>query len=69
MKKLFALLLIMILPTLLVAQNKPAVQNRPLIFRNVTLIDMRSEQPKPNMTVVVSGNRIAKIGKNQLGEN
>jgi imidazolonepropionase-like amidohydrolase len=64
MRKLFALLLIMILPMLVIAQNKPAAQNRPLVFRNVTLIDMRSEQPKPNMTVIISGNRIAKIGKN-----
>jgi len=64
MRKLFALLLIMILPMLVIAQNKPAAQNRPLVFRNVTLIDMRSEQPKPNMTVLISGNRIAKIGKN-----
>ncbi len=63
MRKLFALLLIMILPMLVIAQNKPAAQNRPLVFRNVTLIDMRSEQPKPNMTVLISGNRIAKIGK------
>ncbi|MCA1622903.1 MAG: hypothetical protein LC778_03750 [Acidobacteria bacterium] len=35
-----------------------------LVFRNVTLIDMRGEQPQPNMTVIVSGNRVAKIGKN-----
>ena len=58
MKKAFALLLIVLLPTLLAAQN------RPIVFRNVTLVDMRSEQPKPNMTVLISGNRIAKIGKN-----
>jgi hypothetical protein len=64
MRKLFALLLIMILPMLVIAQNKPAAQNRPLVFRNVSLIDMRSEQPQPNMTVLISGNRIAKIGKN-----
>ena len=69
MRKLFAFLLIIILPTLITAQDKSAVQNRLVAFRNITLIDMRSEQPKPNMTVVVSGNRIAKIGKNQLGEN
>lgn len=64
MGKIFALLLIMILPVLLIAQNKPTVESRPLAFRNVTLIDMRSEQPQPNITVVVSGNRIANIGKN-----
>ena len=58
MKKVSALLLIILLPTLLMAQK-----NRLLVFRNVTLIDMRSEQPKPNMTVVVSGSRIVEIGK------
>lgn len=51
-------MLIILLPKLIFAQ-----QNRPLVFRNVTLIDMRSEQPKANMTVVVEGNRISKIGK------
>ena len=54
----------MILPILLIAQNKPAAQNRPLVFRNVTLIGMTSEQPKPNITVVISGNRISQIGRN-----
>ena len=59
MKKALLLLLVIILsPTLLFGQN------RPLVFRNVTLIDMRSEQPKPNMTVVIKDDRIAKIGKN-----
>ena len=64
MKKLFALLLIMILPVLLIAQNKPTVESRPLVFRNVALVDMRSEQPQLDMTVVIKGNRISKIGKN-----
>ncbi len=58
MKKTIALLLIILSPTLLKAQN------RPLVFCNVTVIDMRNEQPKLNMTIVVSGNRIASIGKN-----
>ena len=58
MKKTIALLLIVVLPTLLRAQN------RSLVFRNVTVIDMRSKQPQPNMTVVISGNQILKIGKN-----
>jgi len=64
MSKLVALLLIMILPILLIAQDRPVAQNRPVVFRNVTLIDMRSEQPKPNITVLISGNRILEIGKN-----
>ncbi len=64
MKKLSTLLLIILLPTLLSAQVSQAVQNRLIVFRNVTLIDMRSEQPQPSMTVIVSGNRIPQIGKN-----
>lgn len=64
MRKIFASLLIAILPMFIVAQDKTAAQNRPVVFRNVTLIDMRSAAPQSNMTVVVSSNRIAKIGKN-----
>ncbi len=41
------------------AQEKSAI-----VFRNATVIDMTGEQPKLNMTVIVRGNRIAKIGKN-----
>ena len=41
------------------AQEKSAI-----VFRNAMVIDMTGEQPKPNMTVIVRGNRIAKIGKN-----
>jgi len=63
MKRTFALLLIILLPTLLAAQVKQAREIRPVVFRNVTLIDMTSEQPKPNMTIVISGNRVAEIGK------
>ncbi len=35
-----------------------------IVFRNVTLIDMKNDYPKPNMTVFVSGNRISKMGRN-----
>ena len=59
MRKLSALLLIIVLPMLIFAQK-----NRPVVFRNATLIDMRSEQPQANMTVIIKGNRINKIGKN-----
>ena len=64
MRKTFALLIPILLPTLMVAQVNNPAQDRPLVFRHVTLIDMTSEQPKPDMTVIVSGNRIAGIGKN-----
>jgi len=64
MRKLFALLVMMVFPTLLIAQDKLAALNRPLVFRNVALIDMRSEKPHAGMSVLISGNRIAKIGRN-----
>lgn len=63
MKKLPVFLFVILLPIILVAQVNESVKNRSLVFRNVTLIDMRSEQPQPNMTVVVSGSRIIEIGK------
>jgi imidazolonepropionase-like amidohydrolase len=63
MKKMFALLLIILFPVSSIAQENQTVQNRPVVFRNVTLIDMRSEQPQPNMTVIVSGNRITNVSK------
>jgi imidazolonepropionase-like amidohydrolase len=63
-KKTFGLLLIVFLPIFIFGQGSQVSPNRPLFFRNVTLIDMRSPAPKANMTVVVKGNRIAEIGKN-----
>lgn len=37
---------------------------RPLVLRNVTVIDVTDGKPKPDMTVVISGNRIAAVGRN-----
>jgi hypothetical protein len=34
-----------------------------IVLRNVTVIDMQNEEPKPNMTVLIKGDRIMKIGK------
>src|SRR5215203_2040604 len=63
MRKVVTLLFIVLVPGLLAAQTRQKVRkNRLLVFKNVTLIDMRTENPKANMTVVVSGNRIADIG-------
>jgi imidazolonepropionase-like amidohydrolase len=62
MRKTFAFLLIF-LPTLVFGQGDKNLVNR-LVFLNVTLIDMRSEKPRSGMTVVVDGDRIAKIGRN-----
>src|SRR3954469_19792160 len=62
MRKIFAFLLIF-WPTLVFGQGDKNLVNR-LVFLNVTLIDMRSEKPRSGMTVVVDGDRIAKIGRN-----
>jgi hypothetical protein len=40
-----------------------AQEKRVIVLRNVTVIDMRSEEPRPNMTVLIKGDRIVKIGK------
>jgi imidazolonepropionase-like amidohydrolase len=63
MRNIIALLLIFLLSAVLVAQDSQALQTRSIVFRNVTVIDMRGERPKPQMTVVISGHRIAAVGK------
>lgn len=63
MKKTFALLLIVLLPTLLTAQVDPVFPSSSLVFNHVTMIDMTGMQPKPDMAVVIQGNRIMTIGK------
>ena len=58
MRKAFALLLLIIsLPTMLVAQSQP------LVFNHVTVIDMTGALPKSDMRVVIQGNRIVAVGK------
>ncbi len=41
------------------AKDKPTA----VVIRNVTVIDMKADQPQPGLTVVTRGNRIATIGK------
>lgn len=43
----------------------PADEPTPLVLTHVTLIDMTSAAPKPDMTVIVSGNRIERIGSSR----
>jgi hypothetical protein len=58
-KKVPALLLILMSVGLL----KTEAQIRPLAFRSVTIIDMTGASPKSDMTIVISGGRIADVGK------
>ena len=64
MRHRIALLLSLLLPSLAGAQVGQQTTTSSVVIRNVTLIDMTAEHPKPDMTVVISGNRIAAIGKN-----
>lgn len=56
------LLLALTLPVLLAAQGAPQPP-RSLVFTHVTLIDMTGSRPQPEMTVVVTGERIAALGR------
>ncbi|HEX5720737.1 MAG TPA: amidohydrolase family protein [Thermoanaerobaculia bacterium] len=60
MKKPFLALLLLALPALLLAQ--PPQAPRPLVFTHVTLLDMTGAPAQPDMTVVITGERITEIG-------
>jgi hypothetical protein len=56
-------LILLVLPTVCIAQEAPPADQRPLAFTHVTVIDATGTPAKPDMTVVVSTNRITSIGK------
>lgn len=60
MKKLLLLLLLLALP----AQPAPQAP-RPLVFTHVTVIDMTGAPPRPDMTVVITGDRITELGRSE----
>lgn len=64
MRKFSSLLLLSILlPSLVSAQTKAAASSQSLVFTHVTVIDATGAPPMPDMTVVITGDRIAKIGR------
>src|SRR5262245_39988436 len=63
MKKILALLFVIWLAVLAPAQTNPAAPSRPLVFTHATVIDMTGAAARPDMTVVVVGDRITEIGK------
>ncbi|MGI8732841.1 MAG: amidohydrolase family protein [Pyrinomonadaceae bacterium] len=65
MQKLSALLLLLILPIQLLAQQPRSSQSRFLVFTHVTVIDMTGAPPKPDMTVVINSNRISALGQSE----
>ena len=64
MRRVTVLLLLFVIPVLALAQAKPQSQLRPLAFTHVTIIDATGAAAKPDMTVVIAGERIAAIGQN-----
>lgn len=61
MRRLFAILLLILFPIRIFSQ--PAEPSQSLVLRNVTVIDMTGAPPRSAMTVVIENGRITKIGK------
>lgn len=54
-----------ILIALLFAQSKQAAAPRTLVIIHVTIIDVTGAPAKPDMTIVIAGDRIAELGKTE----
>ncbi|HYP00554.1 MAG TPA: amidohydrolase family protein [Pyrinomonadaceae bacterium] len=63
MRKLSSLLLTILLPSLVVAQIKTVAQSQSLVITHVTVIDATGAAARPDMTVVITGERIAAVGR------
>ncbi len=63
MKQTFTLLIVTLFPLIGIAQTRPKEQvpDLALAFTHVTVLDMRGGPARRNMTVVVSGNRVASV--------
>src|SRR6266540_3013293 len=62
MRKAFTLLLFVMLPGSMSAKPKQHPQSIPLVFTHVTVIDATGAPAKPDMTLVVVGDRITELG-------
>jgi imidazolonepropionase-like amidohydrolase len=57
------LFLLLCLSSPAAAQTSPDTRGRPVVFNNVTVIDMTGAPPRAGMTVVVAGERVAAVGR------
>src|SRR5438128_1042616 len=55
--------LILLCSILLLSQPKAASGQRSLVFTHVTVIDATGAAAKPEMSVIISGQRIVKLGR------
>lgn len=63
MQRLFAFLLLFLLPVQNFCQFSSGTESQYLLIKNVTVIDMTGALPRADMTVVIEGDRIKQIGK------
>lgn len=63
MKRFLVLALLLSLGITTPAQEKQQVPQKTIAFTNATVIDATGAPPKPGMTVVITGNRIALVGE------
>src|SRR6185436_4019225 len=63
LRKSLALFLLLFFVNQTTAQRLPNTEANTLVFTHVTVIDMTGAPPKPDMTVVVTGNRITDLGQ------
>ena len=66
MRKIPALLLILLLPGLLSAQTMTTAPSRPLVLTHLTVIDVTRGQAKSDMTVMIEGEHIVIVRKSKL---
>src|SRR5262245_39785284 len=59
----YLLLPLLLLPTPLPAQPEQKAPAKPLTITNVTVIDCTGMEAQPDMTVVITGDRITALGK------
>lgn len=62
MRKITALLLILFLPGLLLAQTMTTPPSRPIILTHVTVIDVKSGRARSEMSVIIEGGHIIAVG-------
>ncbi len=63
MRRIVLSLVVVALCTLPFAKAQSQYQTKPLVFTHVTVIDATGASPRPDMTVMTTGNRITVIGK------
>jgi len=66
MKNLFIFVALLTLLPEFLSQTNPTPQSNSLVLTHVTLIDMTGAPPRPDMTIVISGERITALGPSSV---